>query len=110
MLATGSDVTVSDDQFERYRGDEAVNFVRVAGDGERFFAHRFRDGLFRVADPALGRTKHHSANQISLRADEVAAYLARGFLLRMRGERTGQVNLISADEIMCDVVLPSLSR
>lgn len=107
MLATRPGVTVPDEQCDRYRSDEAVNFVRVAADGECFFAHRFRDGLFRVADPALGRTKHHSANQISARADEVAGYLARGFLLRMRGERTGQVNLISADEITRDVPSPS---
>jgi len=74
--------------------------VRIAADGERFVPHRFRDGLLRVADPALGKVKHHAANQIAVREDEVVAYLRRGFLLRMRGERSGQVNLIAAAEIV----------
>ncbi|GLS57238.1 hypothetical protein GCM10007886_54240 [Methylobacterium gregans] len=53
-----------------------------------------------MADPALGRVKHHAANQIAARDDEIAAYLQRGFLLRMRGELSGQVNLIAAGEIV----------
>lgn len=73
--------------------------MRIAKDGESFFPHRFRDGLFRVANPALGRTKHHANNQIPAQGHELSGYLARGFLLRMRGERTGQVNLIAAEEI-----------
>ncbi|MFC6775387.1 hypothetical protein [Methylobacterium gregans] len=44
--------------------------------------------------------KHHAANQIAARDDEIAAYLQRGFLLRMRGELSGQVNLIAAGEIV----------
>lgn len=78
----------------------APRFVRVAADGERFVPHRFRDGFFRVADPAHGKLKHHAANQIAVREDEVSAYLRRGFLLRMRGEKNGQVNLIAAAEIV----------
>lgn len=62
--------------------------------------HRFGDGFFRMADPAHGRVKHHAANQIAVRDDEISAYLQRGFLLRMRGERKGQVNLIAAAEIV----------
>lgn len=77
-----------------------MRFVRVAADGERFVPHRFRDGLFRVADPALGKVKHHAAHQIAVRIEEVDDYLRRGFLLRMRGERSGQVNLIAATEIV----------
>lgn len=53
-----------------------------------------------VADPAHGKVKHHAANQIPVREDRVGAYLERDFLLRMRGERDGQVNLISAVEIV----------
>ncbi|WP_244476010.1 hypothetical protein [Methylobacterium sp. Leaf93] len=53
-----------------------------------------------MADPAHGRVKHHAANQIAVRDDEISAYLQRGFLLRMRGERKGQVNLIAAAEIV----------
>ncbi|SEP41170.1 hypothetical protein SAMN04487843_11694 [Methylobacterium sp. ap11] len=74
--------------------------MRIAADGERFVPHRFRDGLLRMADPALGKVKHHAANQIAVREDEVVTYLRRGFLLRMRGERSGQVNLIAAAEIV----------
>jgi hypothetical protein len=81
-------------------GDLGASFERVAPTGERFVPHRFSDGMFRVADPTLGRTKHHAANQIAIRTDEIAAYLKRGFLLRMRGERSGQVNLIAASEIV----------
>ncbi|RVG79150.1 hypothetical protein CN177_24340 [Sinorhizobium meliloti] len=71
----------------------------MAADGERYVPHRFRDGKYRVADPALGRKKHHASNQIAITADEIGSYLRRGFLLRMRGEISGQVNLISASEI-----------
>jgi hypothetical protein len=55
--------------------------------------------MYRVADPALGRTKHHAANQIAITAEEIGGYLQKGFLLRMRGEISGQVNLIAASEI-----------
>lgn len=55
--------------------------------------------MYRVADPALGRTKHHSANQIAVTAEDIGDYLQRGFLLRMRGEISGHVNLIAASKI-----------
>jgi hypothetical protein len=48
---------------------------------------------------ARGGTKHHAANQIAVRADQIEEYLRRGFLLRMRGEESGQVHLISPTEI-----------
>ncbi|CAN7216043.1 hypothetical protein LJR009_000673 [Bosea sp. LjRoot9] len=74
--------------------------VRVAPDGERFWPHCFADGLYRVADPSLGRVKHHAANQIGVTEQEIADYLRRGYLLRMRGEASKQVNLIAAAEIV----------
>lgn len=77
----------------------AHRFVRIAQNGERYVPHRFRDGFYRVADPALGNTKHHAANQIAIRAEEIQTFLDRGFLLRMRGEVNRQVNLISASDI-----------
>ncbi|ODT21118.1 MAG: hypothetical protein ABS35_18275 [Kaistia sp. SCN 65-12] len=77
----------------------ARTFERISLDGERYVPHSFRDGLYRVADPALGRVKHHAENQIAIRGDEIEDYLRRGFLLRMRGEISGQVNLIAASEI-----------
>jgi len=73
--------------------------VRIARDGERYFPHRYADGLYCVANPALGRTKHHSENQIAIREAEIIFYLQKGFHLRMRGERSKQVNLIAASEI-----------
>ncbi|MBN9044548.1 MAG: hypothetical protein J0H18_02625 [Rhizobiales bacterium] len=73
--------------------------MRVAADGERYVPHRFRDGMYRVADPTMGQKKHHAAYQIAITADEIGSYLRRGFLLRMRGEVSGQVNLIAASEI-----------
>ncbi|BBC01965.1 hypothetical protein M2192_003823 [Bradyrhizobium elkanii USDA 61] len=52
-----------------------------------------------MANPALGRRKHHSANQLSVELTEIVGYLELGYLLRMRGETTKQVNLIAASEI-----------
>jgi hypothetical protein len=75
-------------------------FERISADGERYVAHRFRDGLYRMANPALGRVKHHSASQLSVDINEIVGYLAKGYLLRMRGETSGQVNLIAASEVI----------
>jgi hypothetical protein len=72
---------------------------RFRKNGERYVPHQFRDGSYRVADPALGNKKHHSANQIPIQEDEIIPYLAKGFPLRMIGEQTGQSNLIAASEI-----------
>jgi hypothetical protein len=75
-------------------------FERIAADGERYVAHQFKDGFYRMANPALGRVKHHSANQLSVDINEIVSYLEKGYLLRMRGETSGQVNLIAASEII----------
>lgn len=74
-------------------------FERLSRDGELFVAHRYEDGLYRMANPALGAKKHHAANQIAVDLGAVADYLRRGYLLRMRGEASSQVNLISPSEI-----------
>ncbi|WP_247297753.1 hypothetical protein [Bradyrhizobium sp. 179] len=74
-------------------------FERLSRDGELFVAHRYEDGLYRMANPALGAKKHHAANQIAVDIGAVAGYLKRGYLLRMRGEISNQVNLISPSEI-----------
>jgi hypothetical protein len=74
-------------------------FERVAADGERYVAHRFRDGLYRMADPTLGRTKHHAKNRLAVTFEEISGYLRRGYLLRMRGELSKHANLISPSEI-----------
>jgi hypothetical protein len=78
----------------------SLRFERISADGERYVAHRFRDGHYRMANPALGRVKHHSTNQLSVDINEIAGYLEKGYLLRMRGETSGQVNLIAASEII----------
>jgi hypothetical protein len=75
-------------------------FERISADSERYVAHCFRDGLYRTANPVLGRVKHHSANQLSVEINEIAGYIEKGYLLRMRGETSGQVNLIAASEII----------
>jgi hypothetical protein len=75
-------------------------FERISADGERYVAHRFRDGFYRMANPDLGRVKHHSANQLSVNINEIVGYLEKGYFLRMRGETSGQVNLIAASEII----------
>lgn len=67
---------------------------------EVFIPHRYRDGRFRVADPKHGRKRHHSENAIPVNTEaEARSYVEKGFLLRMRGKDTGQVNLIAASEI-----------
>jgi hypothetical protein len=89
----------SDNDVAHKRGREFI-FERTDRDGERYTPHRFRDGLYRVADPSLGQTKHHASNQIAISFDQIGSYLERGFLLRMKGDRSGQVNLIVASEIV----------
>jgi hypothetical protein len=71
----------------------------IAPDGEIFSPHRYPNGLYRVADPALGDVKHHAKNQLSVREDQIESYLQQGFLLRMKGDVGGKVNLIPSSEI-----------
>ena len=71
----------------------------IAPYGEIFSPHRYPNGLFRVADPALGDVKHHAKNQLSVREDQIESYLQQGFLLRMKGDVGGKVNLIAPSEI-----------
>ncbi|MEH2576516.1 hypothetical protein [Bradyrhizobium sp. AZCC 1708] len=78
---------------------DSPRFERLSHSGELFVAHRYEDGLYRMANPALGGKKHHAANQIAVDIGAVAGYLRRGYLLRMRGETSNQVNLISPSEI-----------
>lgn len=68
--------------------------------GELYLPHRGRDGRYRVADPTLGNAMKLTANQIAVETDsELLSYVRRGFAVRMKGIRTGQVNLIAASEI-----------
>ena len=76
-----------------------MGWERIGPDGEVFTPHRYPNGLYRVADPALGDVKHHAKNQLSIREDQIESYLQRGFSLRMKGDVAGKVNLISPQEI-----------
>ena len=76
-----------------------MGWERVGPDGEIFRPHRYPNGLFRVADPAMGDVKHHAKNQLSVREDQIESYLQRAFSLRMKGDVGVQVNLISPSEI-----------
>jgi hypothetical protein len=76
-----------------------MGWERIGPDGEIFTPHRYPNGLYRVADPALGDVKHHAKNQLSIRDDQIEDYLQRGFSLRMKGDVTGKVNLIPPAEI-----------
>lgn len=76
-----------------------MSWERLGPDGEIFTPHRYPNGLYRVADPALGEVKHYAKNQLSIRDDQIEHYLQRGFLLRMRGDVAGKVNLIPPSEI-----------
>lgn len=68
--------------------------------GEEFVPHLYKDGRYRIADPAIGKNRHHAANQIAVDGlAELKAYVRRGFSVRMRGLESGQVNLVSADQI-----------
>ncbi|MCV9961956.1 hypothetical protein OIU34_08580 [Pararhizobium sp. BT-229] len=68
--------------------------------GEVFVPHRYGDGTFQLADPRLGRVKHHAGNAIRATSEtEAADYVRRGFSLRMRGRDTDEINLIAAENI-----------
>ncbi|HEX7881543.1 MAG TPA: hypothetical protein VF499_02260 [Afipia sp.] len=76
-----------------------MGWEHIGPDGEIFAPHLYPNGLYRMADPALGDVKHHAKNQLSVREDQIESYLQRGFLLRMKGDAAGKVNLIPPSEI-----------
>lgn len=76
-----------------------MGWEHIGSDGEVFSPHLYPNGMYRVANPELGEVKHHAKNQLSAREDQIEGYLARGFLLRMKGATHGKVNLIAADQI-----------
>ncbi|WP_298466673.1 hypothetical protein [uncultured Erythrobacter sp.] len=57
--------------------------------------------LLELGDPKRGSEMHHKKNAVFVGTLEMASYLIReyGFSLRMKGDLTGQRNLISAHEI-----------
>jgi hypothetical protein len=71
------------------------------GQTERYWPDPDDRGLFELGDPKVGDKKHHKPNAIFVENELAAVRLVRayGFSLRMKGELTGQRNLISADRI-----------
>ena len=71
------------------------------GQTERYIPDPDASGMYELGDPKRGSEKHHKKNAIFVPTLEMALHLVReyGFSLRMRGEITGQRNLISAAEI-----------
>jgi hypothetical protein len=78
---------------------QRVLFERFSSRGERYTEHRFADGFYRMADPKFGSAKHHTTNQLRISRGEISDYLNKGFHLRMRGEISGQVNLVAPSQI-----------
>jgi hypothetical protein len=68
---------------------------------ERYLPDSSAEGFFELGDPLVGGEKHHQKNAVFTKTIEAAVHLIRahGFSLRMRGNLTGQRNLISAQEI-----------
>ena len=79
--------------------------VRRLDDGclEHFFPDADANGMYELGDPARGDEKHHKKNAIFVTSIEMALHLVReyDFSIRMRGNVTGQRNLISAQKIEC---------
>lgn len=79
--------------------------VRRLDDGklEHYFPDADGNGMYELGDPSIGIESHHKKNAIFVHSIEMALHLVRtrGFSIRMRGDVTGQRNLISAAQIEC---------
>jgi hypothetical protein len=73
----------------------------LSGQTERYWPDADDRGLFELGDPEIKEKSHHKLNAIFVENEAAAIRLVRryGFSLRMRGEFTGQRNLISAAKI-----------
>ena len=73
---------------------------RHVGKTEVYRAEPNEDGFYVLGDPAHGDVKHHREHSVlTLDRDTAARLVSLGFHLRMKGELTGQVNLISPQSI-----------
>ena len=72
----------------------------MTGKTERYWPDADARGLFELGDPEIEKA-HHKENAIFVENEAAAVRLVRkyGFSLRMRGDVTGQRNLISAAKI-----------
>jgi hypothetical protein len=75
---------------------------RHSPDGKVHTPHRYRDGCYRVADPAFGDDKKKAAFQIRARTlEEVLSHVNRGFHLRMSaGPGTAGPALIAPENLL----------
>lgn len=73
----------------------------LAGTLEYHFPDANSDGHYELVDPALGREMHQKKKAVYTNGITAALHLVRtyGFSIRMRGNLTGQRNLIRAEEI-----------
>lgn len=74
---------------------------RITKTGKICRPYQYGDGYYRVADPALGNSKHKSQNQIRVRTiEEVASYVRRGYSVRMKDRDGGNAGLIAPKSII----------
>jgi hypothetical protein len=73
-----------------------------AGQTEIYRPVRNRDGKYVLGDPMAGETKHHKDEQIYEANESKALSLIKngGCSIRMKGELTGQRNMITPDKIV----------
>jgi len=71
-----------------------------AGKTEVYNPEPNEEGFYVLGDPAHGNVKHHREHAIyTFDRDTAARLVELGFHLRMKGDLTGQVNLISPASI-----------
>lgn len=71
-----------------------------AGKTEIYYPEPNEDGFFVLGDPFHGNAKHHQKHAVYTRdRSTVERMVDLGFHLRMKGDLTGQVNLISPTSI-----------
>ena len=82
----------------RYRRHSDGEFI---GQTETYRPFRNRNGKYLLGDPSFGCQMHHKVNRVEVSTLEEAADLVRSrrFSLWMKGNLTGQQNLISAARI-----------
>ena len=86
--------------FIRHRDHNAGRFC---GQTETYRILQNREGKYLLGDPKFGARKHLKAHRVEVTTREEAARLVRrGFSLWMKGDLTGQQNLISPGRILIE--------
>ena len=78
-----------------------MQVLRHRDDGDIFHPHKNRAGQYVLGDPKHGSSKHHAPNKVIVATLEQAVQLVerQGFSFWMKGQKSKQTNLISADQI-----------